>query len=82
MLVAAHTMDTVSSWGKPEGNPLLRDGGGRFGWRGAVVKWGVLAGGIEMQRRTPKMRKVWMVVNVGVSVGIGMVARNNWRNSR
>ena len=44
VLVAASALDVHSSWGKPEGNPLLRGSGGRFDGKSLSIKLGISAG--------------------------------------
>ena len=44
VLVAASALDAHSSWGKPEGNPLLRGSGGRFDRKSLSIKLGISAG--------------------------------------
>jgi len=44
VLVAASALDAHSSWGKPEGNALLRGSGGRFDGKSLSIKLGISAG--------------------------------------
>jgi hypothetical protein len=44
VLVAASALDAHSSWGKAEGNALLRGSGGRFDGKSLSIKLGISAG--------------------------------------
>src|SRR3989304_2000662 len=80
-LIAAHTADIHSSWGKLEVNPLLRSIDGRFRIKGVAIKSGIVMGNLTGQtlilRRWPKARKIATLVNF-ISVGVvgGVAIRN------
>jgi hypothetical protein len=89
LLVAASAGDAASSWGRLEGNPLLRNVNGRFHWKGAVVK-GALTGtilglqwltmrGEKDHMRAEKKRRTWERVNLGLGIGYAGVAVHNLR---
>ncbi|MCP5109676.1 MAG: hypothetical protein GY953_02450, partial [bacterium] len=46
-MVGASAVDAHSSWGRPELNPLLASGSGRFGAKGIALKAGI-AGGVAV----------------------------------
>jgi hypothetical protein len=83
-LATASALDAASSWNRRELNPLLQDGDGRFGPRGAAVKFG-LAGGIGlfqalMGRSRPGYYRAMAITNFGIAGGYGAVATANYRS--
>ena len=79
--VGANTMDTLSSRGAMETNPVL--GRGPFGGRQMAIKSGITAGMILaerlMIRNHPETRKFWTWANYGTGTAIAAVAARNWR---
>jgi hypothetical protein len=65
-LAGATSADALSSWGKQEGNPLLRSSNGTFGLRGLTIKSGLTGGSFitqYMMRNNPKAQKTFTVLN-------------------
>ena len=81
VLVAANIVDTHSSWGGMEANPLL--GRGRFGPRAAAVKGGATAGIVAVEylliRRRPAWSPGFAAGNIGAAGLIGVMAARNYR---
>ena len=79
-LVGANTMDTLSSRGAMESNPLL--GRGQFGGRQIAIKSGITAGVILAERmilrKHPETRNFWTWANYGTGAAISAVAVRNW----
>lgn len=76
----AQAMDTASSWGKIETNPIL--GRGPFGARQVGLKMSMASGVVLVEwlmlRRHPGTRRAWTWANIvagGVTVG---VSARNW----
>lgn len=82
-LVGASAADLASSWGRPELNPVLtlRGQSPRFGWQSAVVKLGITATTLLVQRtilrRRPDLRKQLTVSNFIAAGAMGGVAIRN-----
>jgi len=85
-VVAASTLDSHSSWGKPEGNPLLANHSGQFGTRAVVLKGVITASALGVQwymlRHKPEARRFATLTNFGVAAVYGAVAAHNYRNPR
>mgnify|MGYP000005847939 CR=1 FL=1 len=82
LLSAATAADVHSSWGKHELNPLLRNGGNRFGAQGLAVKAGVTGGAVLAQallfRRKPASLRGAAVGNIIVAGALtGIAIRNH-----
>jgi hypothetical protein len=77
-LIAATSFDAASSWGKYEGNPLLRSSDGRFGAKGLMIKSAVAGGSLAPQillRKRRKMERVLTIANfvqAGWYMGVGI----------
>ncbi|HUV12575.1 MAG TPA: hypothetical protein VMY18_02965 [Acidobacteriota bacterium] len=82
-LAGGSALDSTSSWGHREANPLLRGAEERFGARGLGIKSGVVVGLAVMQyfvvKRNPKAAKIFAVVNCGLGATYTGVAVRNWR---
>jgi hypothetical protein len=75
-----HVMDTMSSRGAMEQNPVL--GRGEFGGRQMAIKSGI-AGGVILaeqliMRKHPETRRFWTWANYGTGAAIAAVAVRNW----
>jgi hypothetical protein len=84
-LTVANVLDTQSSWGKRELNPVLANSNGRFGRESALLKLGLQGGflGVEylITRRhnaNSKMYRALSVINFGAAAAIGSVAAHNY----
>lgn len=83
-LVAAHSMDIHSSWGKHELNPALSGPGGKFGREGALLKIAFTGGllGVEylVTRKYPnaKLHRALSIINFGAAGVVGGVAMRNY----
>lgn len=79
-LGASSALDTLSSWGGQELNPVL--GRGSFGWRQTGIKSGIIGGVVLTEwlwlRKHPESQKVFVNLNVGASALIVGVAIHNW----
>jgi len=81
-LAGASAADLASSWGGQEANPLLRGTDGRFGTRGAAVKFGIVGGIIALERlwlRDERYAAVVTGANAAVSVMYVRAAQHNLR---
>lgn len=78
--VAAHALDTASSWGRPELNPLLPRG--NFGPTHLGLKAAYAAGFLAfeevMVRRHPRQRRLWKGINYAAAVVFCTVAARNF----
>lgn len=78
--VGAQVMDTMSSRGAIETNPVL--GRGQFGMRQMAIKGGIASGVILAERailrKHPDTRRFWTWVNYGTGAAITAVAVRNW----
>lgn len=78
-LIAANSLDALSSYGLREGNPLL---GTRFNGTSLAIKSGLTAGQIVAQyfvlKRHPEKRRLAAIVNFAVAGGLGVVAAHNF----
>jgi hypothetical protein len=75
VLLLGNSLDSASSYGHREANPLLATSG-RFGARGVVIK-SVAVGGIILLLR--KQKKVGTAVNFAAGGVFAGVAVRNWR---
>ena len=79
--VGAQAMDTMSSRGAIETNPLL--GRGQFGARQTLIKAGITGGVIlaerMIMRRHPETQRYWTWTNYATGAAITSVAARNWR---
>lgn len=77
-VIASSALDSASSWGRTEENPLL---GPRFDARSEVIKSGIVAAmiGAEwlLRRKIPLRAMAWG--NFGVAGATTGVAIRNWR---
>ena len=85
-LAAATAGDVATSYGKPEGNPLLRGPGGQFGARGVSIKLGIIGTALVVEkiieRRHPDAARPLAIVNAATAVGVAAIAVRNGRISR
>jgi hypothetical protein len=81
--VGAQAMDSMSSRGGFETNPVL--GRGQFGARQAVIKAGIASGVVLAEqmilRRHPETQRFWTWANYGTGTAIAAVAVRNWSQS-
>jgi hypothetical protein len=79
----ANVMDTMSSRGAFETNPVL--GRGQFGMRQMAIKGGIASGLILAERlilrKHPETRSLWTWVNYGSGAAITAVAVRNWNQA-
>jgi len=79
--VGAQAMDTMSSRGAIETNPVL--GRGQFGARQMMIKAGIASGVILTERmilrRHPDTRRYWTWTNYATGTAIAAVAARNWK---
>jgi len=82
-LAAASAADVHSSWGRPEGNPLLRGPDGRFGGRALGIKLGAAgAAGLAQWlalRRRPQWEGNVAALNFALAAWTGAVGASNYR---
>jgi hypothetical protein len=80
LLVGADAADAASSWGKNEGNPLLR-AGPRFSYGSLAIKLGALTGGLLAQhyivRSAPDRTALFASANLAGAALLGVVAAHN-----
>lgn len=81
-VVAAASLDTASSIGQPEGNPLLATRG-HFKTRGVAIKFGVVGVGLAVQhitiRKAPKLADTYYLINMTVAGATAGTAIYNWK---
>lgn len=81
-LLAAFALDTHSSWGKLEANPLLRGQGNRFDGRSFGIKAGITGGSLLGQylllRKAPSVEPVATFANYAVAGTMTGVAIRNY----
>ncbi len=80
-LTAASVADVSSSWGKVEGNPILRSKDGRFGARGFGIKMGMVGGILfaqhSMASRQPEFCNLLTIGNYTMTAAkTGVAVRN------
>jgi hypothetical protein len=77
-LLAATSLDAASSWGKYEGNPLLRSSSGTFGAQGVSLKFAIAGAMLTPQllfRRNRRATKFFTITNfaqAGMFTGIAI----------
>jgi hypothetical protein len=80
LLAGAESADIASSWGKNEGNPLVRTGS-RFSYGSLAIKLGVLTGGITAQhfivRKSPDQARLYAAGNLAATAVLSVVAVHN-----
>jgi hypothetical protein len=80
-LAGATSADALSSWGKQEGNPLLRSSNGTFGLRGLAIKSGLTGVSFIPQyimRNNPKAQKMFTVLNFAETAMFTALAVHNF----
>ena len=79
-VIGASTADAVSSWHRPELNPVL---GSQFDARSVAIKGALAAVSLGFQhialRHRPDLRRKFTWLNFGTSAVVGGVAVRNWR---
>ena len=82
-LTAASFADVGSSWGKREGNGLLRSADGTFGAKGFGIKMGMVGGMLFGQhmlvKKNPNMANVLSFTNYGMAGVKTAVAMRNYQ---
>lgn len=85
-LVGAHVLDTASSYGRREANPLLRTGAGGFDARSAGIKAGIVGGVVALQclalRKAPEAHRTFAITNFAGSGAMSAIAARNWQSRR
>ena len=80
MLAGADAADAASSWGKMEGNPLVRTGQS-FSYGSLAIKLAALGGGLAAQqyilRKAPDKVALFATVNLAGAAMLGVVAEHN-----
>lgn len=80
LLVGANAADAASSWGKNEGNPLVRSGQ-RFSYGSMAIKLGMMTGSLVAQhyiaRKTPRQIPYFSIANFGVAAALSGAAVHN-----
>jgi hypothetical protein len=81
-LVAAHALDTASSWGGVEANPVLNGGHpSRFGIKGMSLKFSLTGGYLGLQtifmKKYHESRKAWCAANYAGAAAVGATAIRN-----
>ncbi|HXE15365.1 MAG TPA: hypothetical protein VN633_24785 [Bryobacteraceae bacterium] len=77
-LLAATSLDAASSWGKYEGNPLLRSSNGTFGAQGVSLKFAIAGAMLAPQllfrknRRATKFFTITNFAQAGMFTGIAV----------
>ncbi len=77
-LLAATSLDAASSWGKYEGNPLLRSSNGTFGAQGVSLKFAIAGAMLAPQllfrknRRATKFFTITNFAQAGMFTGIAI----------
>ncbi|HEU0120887.1 MAG TPA: hypothetical protein VFQ91_10210 [Bryobacteraceae bacterium] len=70
-LTASTAADVGTSWGGRESNPALRGADGRFGARGAALKFGLLGGALVteywLHRKHPNSDTAVMIFNASMA---------------
>jgi len=80
-LVAAHGLDTASSWGYVETNPILAGSNGRFDARSAAIKFSFVGVAVVaeyfLMKRHPKWAKLFARANnANAILTTGFAVRN------
>lgn len=77
-LLAATSLDAASSWGKYEGNPLLRSSNGTFGAQGVSLKFAIAGAMLAPQllfRKNHRATKFFTIANfaqAGMFTGVAI----------
>ena len=83
-LAGTSVMDTHSSWGRAELNPVLRDGNGNFSGKAVALKAAIAGGIVASQwlllRRNPRAERALTIANFGLASAMGGVAIRNYGN--
>ncbi len=81
-LAGANLLDSVSSWGKCEANPLLAGSGGHFDSKALLLKGAALGGVVVLEQLTgkshPRFYRFFTGANFAFSVGLTTVAVRNF----
>ena len=81
-LLAAHSLDAASSWGRREQNFLLADSTGRFEMKAAGIKFGFVGAAILAEyllvKHHPKLAKFIVLANRGNAVVTTGLAVHNF----
>lgn len=79
-LLSGNGADAVTSWGRPELNPVL---GSQFGKHSAAIKFGAVGGAVAAEvillRHHPELEKTFAITNLAGAGVLGGVAIRNWR---
>jgi len=83
-LVAANTLDLISSRGGMEANPLLQNGNGSLNMERGVALKAAISGGILVSellfaRRTAGGMRSFSISNFGTAAALTGLAVRNWR---
>jgi len=85
-MVAASVLDTHSSWGRQELNPILANGNGTFGGRAIAIKAGLavsIAGAqYFMLRGNHRAQKHASLTNISLAGAMAGVAYHNYTNQK
>jgi hypothetical protein len=85
-LASGAANDAISSWGKYEANPLLRNTTGRFSGRGLAIKSGITVGSLIgtylLVRRYPDATRTAAIANFATGALLHGTALRNWRMPR
>ncbi len=80
LLTGADVADAASSWGKSEGNPLVRTGS-RFSYGSLAIKFGGLAGSLAAQRyilhKNPQYAPLLTTANLAATATLSVIAVHN-----
>jgi hypothetical protein len=81
VLGAVTIADVQSSLGRPEANPFLSSGNGRFGGQGIALKSAIVGVGLGVQwlllKKNPSAAKYAAVTNFAVAAATGTVVVRN-----
>jgi len=81
-LAGATTVDAVSSWNRPEANPILRNSNGQFNAQGVGIKIGLVGTMALAQyflvRKAPRSERAFAVANFAAAGAFGVAAIHNW----
>jgi hypothetical protein len=83
-MIASSALDTHSSWGRQELNPVLANGNGAFGGRAIAIKVGLAASIAGAQylllRGNRRAQKYVSLTNFGLAGAMAGVAVHNYSN--
>lgn len=81
VVIGANTLDTASSYGRPELNPIL---GSTFGPRAIAIKWSIVGSGLileeYMRHKRPALEKPFIISNFIMGGATTGVAIRNWKH--